>query len=189
MEDHGHVEVLADFPEGIVDGVVPVAVADGVGSGEDALEIKVVAGALDLGNGVVDVFQGDHGCAVESPGALGAEVVEPVVVATGDGGGVGAVVEVDGADGEAAGREEDGGGQALDVHGMDLGLGVEAGGDALGKALGLALLNLTVDFLLPVVPDPVSWAKPMGLPSMRVFMSMGSLEAPTGARSRNSGEM
>ena len=61
VEDHGHVQVLAYGPEGVVDVVVPVAVEHGVGAGEYALEGKVFAGALDLGYSVLHIFQQDHG--------------------------------------------------------------------------------------------------------------------------------
>src|SRR3989442_5934409 len=85
VEPEGHFEGFELAPQWLVVRIVPVPSVDGIGAEEDGPEAEVPHRPARLRDGVVDVERRDHAGAPQPRGVARAEVVEPVVVRTGDG--------------------------------------------------------------------------------------------------------
>ena len=126
VEAKRHVERFELAPERLVVRIVPVAAIDRIGTKKDAFEAELLHCALRFGDRIVDLERRDHAGTDQALRVHGAEVVEPIVVGSGDRGRQLRLHPVDPLSEEPPCWIDDRNVDALLVHGLELRFGAPA---------------------------------------------------------------
>ena len=126
VKAHGHAQLLDRAPQLLEGGIVDVAAVDRVRVADHRDGAQLTHGPLRLGDRARDVVEGELSGELEPAGIDRAEIPRPVVVGAREGGRYLRVEVVVHQDLAAARAVDDGDVDALDVHGLQVGLRVVA---------------------------------------------------------------
>ena len=87
VKTHRQIEFFAFRPQRIVIGIAPFFVVDVIGAEKNAAKTVFFYRAADFFDRAADVVGRDHGDAIHALRIRLGEIMQPVVISTGDGGG------------------------------------------------------------------------------------------------------